>query len=126
MKNLNKQLKVYYCDIRRCLHCKSNLKRKIRDTIAENVDAFLEENPSADFQSIQQHFGTPQQIASAYIDETPSEELIKKLKLRKTVIAVVCTATAAALLMWGIVLSIAILDNHEAEHGYIETFITEE
>lgn len=90
-------------------------------TIEEAVCTYLIENPTADLQAIQQHFGTPQQIAAAYIEEISTPELMKKFNVRKTVIAIICAAVALALLMWCATLAAALIENHIAVNGYIET-----
>ncbi len=125
MSELEKQLKNYYRDIRHCLPGSGKLKKQIMCNIQQSVNAYLEEKPLADFEEVQRHFGTAQQIAAAYVEELDTSEVMKKLRIRKTVVGVVCAAVALALLLWGIALVTALIDGHNSGAGSIETFITE-
>ena len=117
---MNDQLKKYYRGIRRCLPCPGKLKRQIMDRITQAVSAYLEENPEADFEAVQQHFGTPQQIAADYIEEMTTPEILKKFKVKRTVIGIVCGAVALALVMWGIVLISAWVDAQKSFDGFYD------
>ena len=122
---MNNQLKKYYRSIRRCLSCPGKMKNRILDNIRQSVSAYLEENPTADFAAVQQHFGTPQQIAAACIEEMTAPEIVKNFKVKKTVITIVCTAVALALLMWGITLGIALIENYNSAHGFYIVYVEE-
>lgn len=89
-------------------------------SIEQTVNAYLHENPGADFASVQQHFGTPQQIAAAYIDEMTPAEILKRFKVRRTVIIVICVTVALALLMWTITLGIAWLNEKDSADGFYD------
>ena len=72
MKNEQNQ---YYRAIRRCLPCSGKQKQQIMDRIQRSVSSYMEENPLADFSAIEKRFGTPQQIAHAYIEEMEIPEI---------------------------------------------------
>ena len=62
----------------------------------------------------------------SYVEQMDTEEVIKKFDIKKTVIGIVCGALVLSLLMWGAGLLIALIDGHNSESGYIETYIVEE
>lgn len=117
---MNKELKTYYRHIWGCLPGSGKIKKQIMDSLRQSVNAYLEENPGADFKEVKAHFGTPQQIAAAYVEEMDTSEVMKKLRIRKTVVGIVCTAAALALLMWGIGLIIALVKEINAADGYYD------
>ena len=123
---MKKQLNAYCRRVRRCLPCPGKLKKQIMDSIWTQINLFLEKNPTADMTAIQQHFGTPQQIAAAYIDEMTPAEILRKFKIKRTVITIVCAAAALALLLWAGTLAAALLDLHDTTNGTYDIFITEE
>lgn len=118
---MNRELKRYYRDILHLLPGNVKQKKQLMETLWESVSAYIEENPQVTIQEVQAHFGTPQQIAAAYLEEMSTPEVIKKIKTRKTVICIICAAVALALLMWGIVLAIALSDAQNSAKGNVET-----
>lgn len=118
-------LKNYYRRIRRCLPWGGKRKKQIMETIEQTVAAYVEETPGADMTAVERHFGTPQQIAAAYIDEMTTPEILKKFKLRRTIVLIICSAAAIALVLWGAALAAALIENYDAHNGYYEIFITE-
>ena len=55
----HKEINAYYRMVRRCLPGSGKEKKRILGSIRRSVDEYLEENPHADMQTIQAHFGTP-------------------------------------------------------------------
>lgn len=117
---MNEDLKKYYRNIRRCLPCDNKLKRQIMDSIKTQVNSYLEENLSVDFTSVQQHFGTPQQIAAAYIDEMTSSEILKKIKVKKAFITITCAAVAVIVFIWLAAVSTALTNAFIQSDGYYD------
>lgn len=117
---MNEDLKKYYRNIRRCLPCDNKLKRQIMDSIKTQVNSYLEENLSVDFTSVQQHFGTPQQIAAAYIDEMTSSEILKKIKVKKAFITITCAAVAVMVFIWLAAVSTALTNAFIQSDGYYD------
>lgn len=126
MNTQDKEIRDYYRQIERCLPGSAKAKKRIMDSIRQSVGSYLEENPKADMAGVQSHFGTPNSIAASYVEQMDTEEVIKKFDIKKTVIGIVCGALVLSLLMWGAGLLIALIDGHNSESGYIETYIVEE
>ncbi len=118
MKN---ELNQYYRAIRRCLPCSCKQKQQIMDRIRQSISSYMEEIPLADFSAVQAHFGTPQQIAHAYIEEMRTEEIAEKFNRKKSIATIVSVAVGLSFLMWGIALVLAYIDSHNSAGGYIVT-----
>lgn len=117
---MKKELRNYYRNIRRCLPCSGKLKKQILDDIKSQVNTYIEENSSADYNTIERHFGTPQQIATAYIDEMTTQEIQKRFTIKKTTIVVVCTAIALIVAMWAAALISAWIDAQKSFDGFYD------
>ena len=115
-----KELKSYYRQIARELPCTGKSKKQLLSCIVSNIDDYLAENPNADFETVRAHFGTPQQIASAYIDETDTPNLLHSIKIRKRIVSAVIAVAVIAIALWGCVLAVALYDEISASNGYYE------
>lgn len=93
----------------------SNLRQRLEDHPARQPDGTPEEL-----------FGTPQQVAAAYVDDMDTHELLGKLRWRHRVVAVALAGMLAALLLWSIGLSIEVYDYRQALNGWIKESIVVE
>ena len=105
-----KELKSYYRQVATWLPCGGRLKKQLMNSITATVDGYLAEHPEADFAALQARFGTPQQIASAFVDEMETDELLNALRVRRRIVKIVLLCAAAAVAIWAIaVLSLWII-----------------
>lgn len=100
MGNLDAALKRYYRSIRKDIPCSYKTKKRIMQQIQESVGLFLEQNPDADFTAIQLHFGEPQTIAMSYIEDQDAPELLRKMRIKRKVIAIVVGTMALIVAIW--------------------------
>ena len=125
MKQNDRQLRKYYSDIRLWLPCPGKEKREILQQIKANVQDFLSTKPDVTMADVQQHFGTADVIASAYIDNMDRTALLKKLRIRRTIKRIVIAVAAAIILLWGCVVGWAAYQEWSRTHGH-QTVVTEE
>ena len=124
--NRNIALKRYYRSIRNHLPSSNKLKAKVLAEIESNVNAYLLENPSADVASIKARFGTPEQIAVAYVDELGTPELLKKFQIRKKILIITISAIAIVLILWlGVVSWSAIMEYYDSNGDITDSGIVE-
>lgn len=115
---VNRNARRYLRQVKGWLPCGGKMKRQIMEKIRISVGRFLEEEPGADYQSIVARFGTPQQIASAYVDEQDTEVLLRKLRIRRRIVAAVCCTAAACVAIWLSVALAAYVQSQKYENGY--------
>lgn len=122
-----RELQNYFREIKKELPCGGCERRKILRDLRLSVENFLEENPGATFDAVESHFGTPAQIADTYTEEMAPRELQRKLKIKKWIIGIIAGAVACALLIWGIAVGIALINELkiESSHMVIEQVIEE-
>lgn len=121
-----KTLQRYYKRIRRELVCSQEEKRRILSDIEPNVVAYLSEHPETDLAAMENHFGTPRQIAASYVDSLGTQELLRKLKLRNRILLGVTVALVISVGAWLTALVIASIDAKNSARGYYEIFVTED
>ncbi len=110
MELTNKAAKRYLRQVRAWIPVGGQMKRQILDMVQSNLQEYLEECPDAQWNDLVRRFGTPQQIASAQVEEMEAGELLQNLRIRRRVVTIaVCTALAVVL-MWASMVSAAYLE----------------
>lgn len=126
MGSLDTALKRYYHSISKELPCPHKTRVKIMQQIQSSVNLFLEQNPDADFHDVQVHFGEPQTIALSYIEDQDAPELLRKMHIKRKVIAIVATTMALILAIWTATVIWGIIDTNDRNNGHIIVDIGEE
>lgn len=120
----NAQVRRYLREIRSWLPCsrrkKGQILKKIRDTVMD----FLAENPSASYTEITDRFGSPQQIASSYVNEMGMGELLRDLRIRRKLVRIASITAVVVLVLWASVVTLAYIDYLDDTNGYIVETIT--
>lgn len=126
MSNLDTALKRYYRSIRKDLPCSYKMKKTIMQQIQESVGLFLEQNPDADFDAVQLHFGEPQTIALSYIEDQDAPELLRRMRIRKKALAIVAGTMALVLAVWMVAMAWAVINEQQTTGGHVIVDIGEE
>ena len=116
---MKKELNRYCRSISRYLPIKKAQRQQIVEQIRHSVEDYLEEHPGANMADLTAHFGTPEAIASAYVENMTTPEILKKFRIRRTILIVVCSVAAAAFLMWATVVGIALSNELNAAGGFV-------
>lgn len=127
MQKLNRPARRYLRQIRGWLPCAGSMKRKMLAEIRETLLEFLADHPDADEQAIVSRFGAPQQIASSYVEEAETGELLRKLRIRRRVVSIACAAAVACVAIWaGAVIYMVNSDAHQVKDPVVYIEITED
>ena len=113
-------LKRYIRSISNALPCSGKTKKQIVSQIRESIDGYLLENPEADLATLQAHFGTPQQIASSYVDSQETSALLRKMRTRKYILSIFAGVMAIFLLIWSGVVFWKTVDTQKSASGQVE------
>lgn len=116
-------LKEYIRSISRELPCSEKKKKQIISQIRSGIMDYLQENPEADISAIQAHFGTGREIAASFVDYEDASVLLKKMSIKKKVLAIVAGVMAVVLLTWGAVVAWEIVESKQTRNGYIEVVV---
>lgn len=125
MEKLNRDARRYLREIRGCVPCAGRMRRKMMRDIHEMLWEFFSKQPEADYSTIVDRFGTPQQIASSYVDEMATGEVLSNLYIRKKVLTLVSTLAIVIVLLWLGVVSYECAHNENVSSGYFEVTVAE-
>lgn len=121
MNSLDTALKRYYREVRSWLPCSRKLKNQIMDRLHESVVSYLEQNPTTDFDQLQAHFGTPESIAAAYVDEMGTDVLLRDLRIRRKIVAITAGLAATILAIWLIAVGWAVMKELKLDNGTFQS-----
>ncbi len=114
MTSIEKETQKYISDVSSKLLCSSKKKKELVEDIRRAVLDFVENSGIKDISDVCKHFGTPEELAKAYMSELDPKQIKKKVNIRRAVtIALVVTI---AILVIG--LTIELIDAHRTGMGY--------
>ena len=122
MTEINKDIEKYLSQVKAYLPCKKSDKAVILADIRQAISEFAENSDIQSIDDIYKRFGTPEEIAKAYLSDAEPKNIKKAINIRKVfVIAVVI-----ALSMLALTFLITIIDSHSNEIIYYERGAIEE
>ena len=113
-KQLHKDVKKYIKDINSYLICDCGTRNKFIRDLKSDIDEYIESNCVTDFESVYDHFGEPCDIAKGFLENADT----KKIKRKMDITRVALIAVIVALVMWGIGITIELIDAHQDRTGY--------
>lgn len=105
------------------LPCSGKTKKPWLDAIRAQAEDYIAQG--GDPAALAERFGTPQQVAAAYVDELPTAELLAQLHIRRRVVTTVVLAVVAALAVYAGVLLLQLHTIHQDLSGWSEKTVTE-
>ncbi len=122
MTKINKDIEKYLSQVKSYLHCKKADKTTILADISTAVFEFAEDSETVCIEDIYNRFGTPEEIAKAYLSDAEPKNIKKAISLRKVLV----WAVVAALLVFTGFVTAVFLDLHGDSHGTFTVTIAEE
>lgn len=106
------------------LPCSRKVKRPLLADLRQRTEEYINDGGNA--AALESHFGTPQQVAAAYVDEMPTAELLAELHIRRRIIRIIAIAVITALAIYGAALLWQLYDIHQSLNGWSETYVITE
>lgn len=119
MTAIDPALRRYYRAVRGWLPGSWKLKKQVITQLRASVTSYLEQEPDASFDMLREHFGEPQAIAAAYVDNANTAELLRILRVRRRIVSIVTAAAVIALVLWASVVTWAAVELNRNLHGGI-------
>lgn len=116
----NKYSRKYCRQVKKWLPGMGKYKRQIVEKIRLAVTAFMEEQPNADCTVLEEHFGTPQQIAAEYVAQMDTMALLHDLRIRGRIVKIVFALVTTLAILWAVGVSVLVIDGLKDQNGYIE------
>ena len=114
----NKAIRRYCRQVRAWLPCGQKQKRYITQKILADTTARFEDDGAVTYAALVEHFGTPQAIAAAYIDSQDTAALLRSLRIRRRIMAMVAGTLACILISWAATVTWAIARHLNSSNGY--------
>lgn len=119
----NWYIKKYVCAVSSFLPCSGKTKKPWLDAIRAQAEGYIAQG--GDPAALAERFGTPQQVAAAYVDEMPTAELLAQLHIRRRVVTTVVLAVVAALAVY---VGVLLWQMHQVQNrwnGWSESYVTD-
>lgn len=98
------------------------MKKPLLDTLRAQAEEYITDG--GDAAALEQRFGTPQQVAAAWVDEMDTSELLAELHIHRRIVMVVALVLAAVLVIFTGVLVWQQYMIHKDLSGWNEEIIT--
>ena len=121
MAEINKDIEKYLSQVESYLHCKKEARIAILADIREAVFEFAENNEVHSIDDIYKRFGTPEEIAKAYLSDAEVQNIKKAINIRKLLVA----AIVASLLIFTSIMIGIFIDSHNDRNGTLHIEIEE-
>ena len=116
-------VKQYIRSIRRELPCSGKKKRQFISQIRCSITDFLQENPEADLEAVQAHFGTKQEIVEDFVRNEDASDLLRKMSIKKKVLAIIAGVMILITVTWGAVVTWSVIETKKYSEAYIEVVV---
>lgn len=115
-----------YCrEVRRMLPCRGEQRRRIMEKIRAMVDHYAEENARVGYEDLVSRFGTPEQIASACLNEQDERIIIRDMRFGYRIVKIVVAGMLAVVLLFAAGMMTIVVENHFSAPAIIEVSISE-
>ncbi len=121
MITIEKDIEKYMSEVNSHLFCLQKNKKAVLEDIREAITEFTENNDVETIDVIYSRFGTPEEIAKAYIADAEPQNIKKAFNIRKMLLA----AVVVSLLSFTIFLICSFLDLHGDGFGEYTVTISE-
>lgn len=124
MVQKNKHLRRYCRAVASWLPCSRREIKRIITGLEASIASFLSSAPTADFAALVAHFGTPQAVASALVDDMSTPEILHHLRVRRRIVKIVFLCALTVIAIWGIAVLIATINAFIRSGGTYSEYIT--
>lgn len=122
MSEKKRYIANYLTQVDKSLYCTKTLKKKILKDIKNAVLDYAENNSITDEKQLENHFGSPEEIAKAYLHEVDLKKLRENIIIRKLLIIIVTFLLA----IFAFFLVNRLIESYSSVNGYSETLKAEE
>ena len=99
MKPVNRAARKYCRQVRSWLPG-GKLRRPVMEQLYCAVNDYTLQNPRANFSALELHFGSPKAVAAAYVKAMDTKEVLRSLRLRQRILALVISAVLLLSIAW--------------------------
>ncbi len=119
MTEIKKDIDKYLSQVKAYLPCRKADKTAILEDIRQAIFEFKENSGTENIDDIYNRFGTPEEIAKAYLSDAEPQNIKKAINIRKVIIA----AVVAIIMIYLGVMFLIVYDAHNETHGYFTEIV---
>ncbi len=120
--SVKKQAKRYCRAVKK--NCPLAFKKRLISALKNDIDEYIEQNPSASFEDIKTRFGEPKQFALEYIAAMDEQSRMKALSIARQLKIAVIIISIVGVIVAGCAIWIAI-ENADSAIKIVEISVTE-
>jgi len=114
----DRDVKKYLRKVKKLLHCPRAQRREFLRQLEANIYYYISENEVEDMEGVIKEFGSPEDIAQGFLEESSIKSFSNSLKAnRRTSIALISIALVTAISVVSILLA-NYIDRYNYRHGY--------
>lgn len=107
-------LKIYKNDVKSKLLCDSKISKTLFKDLQNDIDNYIEDNNVTSIEEIYNHFGSADDIATAFLDTVDIAAVKRKMNIKKLIAVLV----AAVIIIWGIGMTVIVMNSKKADLVY--------
>lgn len=116
-KKLNKDINRYLREIKALLICDRLTKHRFVRDFKNDLFEYADNHPDVGIDALREHFGEPMDIARSFLENVN----IKAIKKRMNVSRIIAAGAFAALIIWAVGVTAAVVDAHFSEDYFVES-----
>ena len=117
----NEAKKRYMAAVKKNLRCSGRQRKAFLAELNVSLAAFLSGIPEADEAQLCAAFGAPETVAEDFLSTLEAKDIKKAFGWKR----IVLIGVIVALLLWGFVLTLELIDAHIDTHGYSKVVISD-
>ncbi len=121
MKINNESEKKYLRKTKKLLIGDTKKKSDTLKSYQNEIEEYLEEKPNATYENIVELFGSPSEAATEAAADVPIEYVKKRMDFKSWLVC----GILGALLIWGIGVTVVVIDAHSSTGCFVETLEVE-
>lgn len=86
--------------------------------MANSIRDYVSENVSVSYDQIRTRFGDPQIVATAYVNEMVTEEILENLQLKRRALGIITIAVTIVTAVWLVSIIVGYVDHVKNMDGY--------
>lgn len=114
-----KQATRYFRQVKRRLPVGGIHRKEFLANIKKSIEVYAAENPDTTLSNYYERFGTPNEIAVAFLSEMPYGEINSKMQRGRMAFAVAVCIAVVSVIALSVTISYVITHNVNSHYGYI-------
>ena len=113
-KALELEVKKYIKEVNSLVFCNHSFLKAFLKDLEFDIVNYIDENNITDFNSIIQHFGSPENVAKGFLESTDLKLIRKRIRIKNVILAGILIAVT----VWAVGVTFAVIEAAKSINGY--------